>query len=145
MFINTAEVKKEILLEMAKNGEKRPSQYSENLLERTLGMALDNYARKGGCSYDPDFIEQIKEIRPDWWRKSLTIQRQVINFINKNKRLPSNSKERGKEEQILGRALSNYASPNNKIFNPRFRRVIQRLIFKYNIKVGKYKTFISNK
>lgn len=49
------------LLEMARNNEPRPSRKSQ------LGMKLGNYINKTGGSYDPDFAQKIRELRPDWF------------------------------------------------------------------------------
>ena len=54
---------KDKLLEMAKNGEKRPS--SKNT---KLGKILPCYLNPNSRSYDQAFTEEIKRIRPDWFR-----------------------------------------------------------------------------
>jgi hypothetical protein len=57
-----ANQKKQKLIEMAKNGEGRPS------CDRTkLGQALSNYTRKSSEVYDPIFDKLIRELRPDWF------------------------------------------------------------------------------
>ena len=62
-----ASEKKKKLIEMAKNGENRPS---EGHYSRTgIGQALSNYTRKSSCVYDAEFDKLIRELRPDWFIK----------------------------------------------------------------------------
>lgn len=64
-FFSQTEVanqKKQKLIEMAKNGEGRPS------FEKTrLGQALSNYTRKSSFVYDHVFDKLIRKLRPDWF------------------------------------------------------------------------------
>jgi hypothetical protein len=63
-FISRSEIvqmKKKKLLEMAKNGEKRPYD--------NLGSCLSNYVGKGSGTYDAIFTKKIKKLRPDWFQK----------------------------------------------------------------------------
>jgi len=60
--IRTQQQKDELLL-LAKNGEKRPS--SKNT---KLGKILPCYINPNSRSYDQGFTEEIKRIRPDWFR-----------------------------------------------------------------------------
>ena len=59
-FEDTAQTKKYQLIEMAKNGDKRPNQKKHH-----LGGALVNYTFIKSCAYDPIFDQLIREIRPD--------------------------------------------------------------------------------
>lgn len=64
-FLSQTEVankKKETLIQMAKNGEKRPSHDKTR-----IGQALSNYTRKSSLVYDPVFDKLIRELRPDWF------------------------------------------------------------------------------
>lgn len=59
---------KEQLLKLAREGAPRP-----NTMKTTLGRALSNYtctATSG--SYDVEFDEQMRNLRPDWFRKRRT-------------------------------------------------------------------------
>jgi hypothetical protein len=61
-----ANQKKKKLIEMAKNGKKRPA------YEKTrLGQALSNYTRKSSTVYDPIFDKTIRKLRPDWFDLAL--------------------------------------------------------------------------
>lgn len=57
-----AKQNKVILLEMARNGDPRPSRKTK------LGKALSNYLSNGNC-YDAEFAAEIRKLRPDWFRK----------------------------------------------------------------------------
>lgn len=54
--------KKEQLIALAKSNSARPRMSDE------LGQALNNYTSKASHSYDPDFSNTIRELRPDWFR-----------------------------------------------------------------------------
>jgi len=56
------------LIEMAKNGCKRPSNRSKNEEERSLGSALNNYTCKSNPSYDADFDDSIRTLAPEWFK-----------------------------------------------------------------------------
>lgn len=117
---------KNTLLEMAKNGERRPYAASR------LGHLLNRYLWPHNYQHDPEFIEQIKKIRPDWFRgkkksnnqpkrpvKSesirLTLERKAeLLEIARNKGLrPDRTKE-------IGIFLSMYISPSSNTYDPVF-------------------------
>jgi hypothetical protein len=54
--------KKEKLLQMAGNGEPKPT-YKDKILYNTLRKYLD----RRGNSYDPDFDSKLRKLRPDWF------------------------------------------------------------------------------
>jgi superfamily II DNA or RNA helicase len=53
---------KNALRDTAKRGDSRPKQSS------TLGSALVTYVCATSNSYDPEFAEEIRKLRPDWFR-----------------------------------------------------------------------------
>lgn len=55
--------KKQQILEMARNGEPRPSK------KHPLGKVLGCYINPNNSMYDPEFDEQIRKLRPDWFKK----------------------------------------------------------------------------
>lgn len=64
-FLSQTEIankKKETLIQMAKNGEKRPSHDKTR-----IGQALSNYTRKSSPVYDPVFDKLIRDLRPHWF------------------------------------------------------------------------------
>jgi len=54
---------KKLLLQMAKNGEDRPH------WKLKISKSLTTYTSKKNKTYDPVFTEQIKKLRPDWFKK----------------------------------------------------------------------------
>jgi hypothetical protein len=58
---------KQQLLDLAKSGSHRPNRDSLDKAERKLAEALRRYTRKDGESYDSDFDEEIRRVRPDWF------------------------------------------------------------------------------
>ena len=65
-FINTAVENKKKLIEIAKNGEDRPAQRKHQ-----LGSSLTCYTRKKSGSYDEEFTNKIRTLRPDWFKLEL--------------------------------------------------------------------------
>ncbi len=63
-FINTAVENKRLLLEMAKNGEPRPT-----AVKHILGTPLCCYVGKSHSSYDPVFDKKIRKRAPHWFKK----------------------------------------------------------------------------
>jgi len=64
-FINTATVKKQQLIEMAKRGELRPKQR-----KHVLAGYFQNYITKSSTSYDPIFDKQIRKLAPHWFTRN---------------------------------------------------------------------------
>lgn len=62
-FGNSVENKK-MLLDMARADKPRPTSKDQ------LGMAWWNYTGKTSDCYDAEFDKQIKQLRPDWFKKS---------------------------------------------------------------------------
>ena len=60
-----AELKKRLLLEMASDGDLRPSQ------KISLGRCLTNYTVKSSTCYDPAFTNKIKKLAPHWFQKRI--------------------------------------------------------------------------
>ena len=52
---------KEKLIEMAKNGEEKPTRKTK------IGRALKVYTSKSNDYCDPTFTKQIKKLRPEWF------------------------------------------------------------------------------
>lgn len=61
-WFNTADGKKEQLLEMARKGKPKSDCRTE------LKNALNNYTREGSSSYDPQFDKKIKQLAVRWFR-----------------------------------------------------------------------------
>lgn len=70
---------KEILLQMAKDGKKRP-----NHKDKPLGIAICNYTLPSSPSYDSEFDLTIRKIRPDWFKKNLQQTFEELSEIAKS-------------------------------------------------------------
>jgi hypothetical protein len=55
--------KKAAILELARQGGKRPSYRKDRLLSTTI----TNYTNPSRNSYDPEFTEQLRKIAPHWF------------------------------------------------------------------------------
>ena len=57
-------IKKSEIIKLAEQSKKRPSSKTK------LGACLANYVNKSSSSYDDDFDNRIRTLRPDWfWEK----------------------------------------------------------------------------
>ncbi len=63
-FINTADEKKKEFLKLAKTGKPKPNGRSR------LGQSLSSYTNKNNDAHDPIFDKEIRELRPQWFRKA---------------------------------------------------------------------------
>lgn len=61
---NLANIKKQKLLDIAKNGDKRPTK-----TKHPLGKVLIHYTSKNSSCYDPQFDAKIRKLRPNWFNK----------------------------------------------------------------------------
>lgn len=68
-WFNKVENKKKKIIDIAKSGGKRPYNFSENIEEKRLGEAIAHYLNKNGKSYDIDFHNELRKLRPDWFIK----------------------------------------------------------------------------
>jgi hypothetical protein len=62
--------KRQVLLDMARRGEPRPSRASKDQVLRALGQQLSALVTKTSTSYDEDFDKEIRALRPDWFKKN---------------------------------------------------------------------------
>ena len=113
-----ANQKKQQLLEMAKNGEPRPSQ------SHKLGRSFYTYTKsKEGC-YDPEFSQQIKKLRPDWFVTQSDIANQKRQQLLE---MAKNGEPRPHFQTSLGRALHGYTNLKRDVYNPEFDKKIKEL------------------
>jgi superfamily II DNA or RNA helicase len=115
-FVNTAAVKKETLLRMAKNGYQKPPENSP--LYTALHMS---YTRSVSNSFDPEFNKEIRKLRPEWF----------VNTADANKKellkLASEGAQKPHRETSLGSALKTYTCSSSKIFDAEFNKEIREL------------------
>ncbi|MFA5766345.1 MAG: hypothetical protein WC919_00290 [Candidatus Paceibacterota bacterium] len=114
-FEDTAAAKKRELLEMAKNGEARPTLHTKG---QTTSTALGNYTNKKNKIYDPEFDAQIRKAAPGWFLGSWY---EDIAIVRKRKLLEmaKNGEERPKRRAISS-ALIDYTDKKHKSYDPEF-------------------------
>jgi hypothetical protein len=112
------------LLEMAKNGEKRPSISSKNVDERCLAGILYRHTAPNK-NYDAEFAAEIFALQPRW-RSCRTIRnvQENMRMIMKIARSGGEDPKKSKDVDIkrLGAALRNYEK-----HHPEFTRKIREL------------------
>ena len=98
------------LLEMARNGLKRPTHKEE------LGMILSNYTTETSTSYQVGFKELLLDIRPDWFLNERAQYNMDIlrGMANRREKRPS-------QKTRLGKYLSRYLDPTSRSFRNGFR------------------------
>jgi hypothetical protein len=68
-FVDTASVKKDKILQLAKKGKGRPSCSSSDEDEKSMGEALVRYTNRSRGSFDPLFTRRLRAMRPDWFKR----------------------------------------------------------------------------
>ena len=111
---NIANTKKAQLLEIARNGDKRPSR------KTPLGIAIRNYMRKGG-NFDEDFTKQIKEIAPHWFENTANTKKaQLLEMARNGDKKPH-------RETVPGTALHSYTTKGRDTFDEDFTKQIKEI------------------
>jgi hypothetical protein len=112
--------KKKQLLEMAKNGEPKPIPN-----KHPLGHMIHAYTRVSHESFDPEFANKIKRIRPDWFvtpsegaRKN---KKQLLEMARNGSPKPIYDKH------PLGERFGEYVNENKSSFDPEFTKEIKKL------------------
>lgn len=120
-FINFKEIVKEnkrILLEMAKNKEKRPISGKHK-----LGRIVTGYTSKTSTSYDAEFDKKVREIAPHWFVKpkdsSDIKKRQIIEIAKEGKTKPTYNS--------LGQFIGLYTRKNSECYDKEFDIEIKKL------------------
>jgi superfamily II DNA or RNA helicase len=131
--------KKKIVEFILKN-KKRPSQSSKNPKEKKLGQSLYSYTSESSDCYDPEFTEKISKLNKKIGylspseTKDLN-QKEIVEFILKNKKRPSQSSKNPKEKK-LGQSLSHYTSESSGSYDPEFTEKIKQVA--YSVGIIKY-------
>jgi hypothetical protein len=117
-FIDTAAEKKQELIEMAKDGESRPV-----ARKHLLGLPLSWYTTERSQSYDDEFTELIKHIRPDWFADTATENKcKLLEMAKNNKTRPRSGKDK------LGAVLVSYTCKKNlSMYDAEFDHQIREL------------------
>lgn len=112
--LSSAEHNKQLLLEMARKGEK-PSN------KNPLRKALRYYTCKSSGRYDPEFTKRIKELSPDWLTPQIVLnKRLLIDMASRGKPKPNHKTH-------LGQVFRTYTQKSSKIYDPKFTKRIREL------------------
>lgn len=105
------ELNKQELLEMARNGKKKPAMYSKDIKEKKLGKVLYNYTRKYREDYDAAFDSEIRRIST-WFNRSIALG---LSYGKKQELLGMaiNGEEKPARKSSNGLALSRYTTKGN--------------------------------
>lgn len=119
---------KKLLLEMAKNEEKRPASektYLGNVLRKYTSNSKNNFC------YDLEFDKKIRELNPDWFnkRKADENKKIIIEIAKNNEDLPDNLKN----------VFSSYISEKNQCYDVEFEKEIKKINPKWLLNYKKYK------
>jgi hypothetical protein len=113
--------KKRMLLEMARNGESRPSKDGSS-----LGRFLTSYTtqNRGGC-YDLEFDREIRALRPDWFvsqtDQTVEYKRLLLDMARNNQTRPK------QVDGGIGNALCRYTQKGNEGYDLEFDTEIRGL------------------
>ena len=126
-FENSATKRQNLIIELAKSGKPRPPQRSK------LGMSLAGYMVKGSKTYNHQFVTQIRQLRPDWFkRKTSPIKPVLIEMaMNGASRPPRNTRE--------GRILGSFTRPSSPQCDEKFHLRLKQLRPDWFDKSNEYK------
>lgn len=109
---------RKLLLKMAREGKKRPSQKSY------LGVALNTYTScrrsRESFSLNLTFAKKIKKLRPDWFDKTANKRQLLLAIAKKGRPKPGRATE-------LGRALNHYTTKSSYCYHDKFTKQIKKL------------------
>jgi hypothetical protein len=77
-FIRSVDAMKQVIINMAKSGKNRPDKKTKE------GQSLERYINQNSNCYDENFKKTIKKLRPDWFRKKITVEEKVFSIIKQN-------------------------------------------------------------
>ena len=109
---------KRLILEMARNGEKRPNHRKDR-----MGGLLCNYTTVGSFSYQEGFKEELIKIRPDWFNDE-----RVQNNMNLLREMARRGEKRPTQKMPLGKYLSRYLDPTSASFREGFREELMGIL-----------------
>lgn len=105
-----SDLKKKKLMEMAINGENKPSR---NI---PIGRSLNGYIQKGEPTYDESWSQKIRAARPDWFRKPTSTNKQELL----RRAVAGEPKPLFTNEQKLASALQRYTKINSPCYDKAF-------------------------
>lgn len=115
----SAALKKEKLIELANSGASRPTCRHE------LGRFLTYYTAKSTHSYDLDFDQKIRKLRPDWFSVIETARREKKDLLLE---LAKRGESRPQlKVHPLGFALNSFTNKQKKSYDREFDKEIRKL------------------
>ena len=113
-FFIMIDERKKTLLKMAREGKPKPTPKQTSLYQ-----FLNKFMNPKHKNYDPEFTEELKRIRPDWFRKSN--KEALLQMAKDGKPKPT-----WKNKNLYVPLLS-YTNPNNKKYDPEFTTKIKKI------------------
>jgi hypothetical protein len=111
--------KKQLLRDMARRGDPRPTQ------KTAIGRSLSQYTSPANTSYDKALHKELKRLRPDWFMSQTQIadqkKKKLFEMARNGEKRPSHDKTK------LGQDLSNYTRKSSPAYDPEFHRELMRL------------------
>jgi hypothetical protein len=111
-FVDTMAENKRALLSMAK-GVKRPHHSTK------IAVALSGYTSPKSKLYDEEFDAKIRKKQPQWFLNSADENKKNLLAMHKQAEKP-------RSKTKMGRALSAYTNPNNKLYDEEFDAKIRK-------------------
>lgn len=125
-FIHTSVENKAKLLEMAQQGEKKPSGSAKDPKIRKMGMSLSCYIRPTSGCYDPDFAAKIRKLAPHWFVDTASENKAILlDMARRGEKRPSAS-DKDPIIRKLGQAVQTYTGRDGK-YDPDFIARIRKL------------------
>jgi hypothetical protein len=126
-FVDTQQISKSDLIELAECGGRKPRDKSDEPKERRLGHCLSNYIQPMSGSYDAEFAKKIKLLRPDWFADTAQIAKAaLVSLANEGKNKPKKGSV-NKTEDRLANSLSRYLNPKTNTYDAKFAKKITAL------------------
>ncbi len=117
-FKDSAADNKSILLEMARNNDYKPSPTSK------LGRLLYSYCYSKHKSYNEEFYNQLKQLRPDWFINNSTSKlnkEKLLQMAQNNENRPSSHTTK------IGKSLQRYTHKTSHCYDEEFYNQINGL------------------
>lgn len=117
-LVRSIDYNKEKLLEMARNGEPRPT------LKTKIGVCLSSYTRKSSAIYDPVFEESLRKVNPSWF---ITQHDKVAQNKEMYLEMARNGEPKPSVRTKEGWVLASYLNKKCKCYDAEFDAEIRRL------------------
>ena len=115
-WFDTKNLNKSEIIRLAKTGEPFPHN-----LKHPLGKVYANYICETARTFDSEFKNTLKKIRPDWFEDKVSKNKEVIQNI---------AKQEGKKPQqgtVIGDALARYVAKKSKRYDSVFAEELKKL------------------